>query len=64
MIFLLLQEDAADRQMLADKLASGLADLTQQQKELEVKRDLLATGASSSEHMHWLAWGTAVYKMQ
>ena len=45
---LMLPADAEDRQMLADKLA----DLRKQQKELNAKRDLLATGASSSEPMH------------
>jgi len=67
-IFLLFQEDAEDRQMLADKLASAkawLADLTKQQKELDVKRDLLARGASSSEPLHWLAlMGIALNKTQ
>ncbi len=55
---LMLQENAEDREAVADKLASAqawLADLRKQQKELNVKRDLLARGASSSEHLHWFA---------
>jgi hypothetical protein len=64
----MLQEDAEDREAVADKLASAkawLADLRKQQKELNVKRDLLAAGASSSEPMHWLAlMGTASNKIQ
>jgi len=65
---LMLQEDAEDREAVADKLASAkawLADLRKQQKELNVKRDLLAAGASSSEPMHWLAlMGTASNNIQ
>jgi len=64
----MLQEDAEDREAVADKLASAkawLAGLRKQQKELNVKRDLLAAGASSSEPMHWLAlMGTASNNIQ
>ena len=63
----MLQEDAEDREAVADKLASAkawLADLRKQQKVLTVERDLLAAGASSSESVHWLAFmGTAYDRM-
>jgi len=57
---LMLQKDAKDRVVVADELASTKADLKKQQKELNVKRDVLAAGASSPEPTHWLALMWAV----
>lgn len=52
----MLQEGAEDREVVANKLASAkawLADLRKQQKQLDIKRDTLAIGATSTEPMHW-----------
>ena len=50
---LMLQKDAEDRKVVADKLASAEADLRKQQKELNVTRDVLARGASSADALMW-----------
>ena len=62
---LMLQKNAEDREVVANKLASAkawLADQRKQQKELNVKRDLLARGASSTGPVHWVAlmWAVSV----
>jgi hypothetical protein len=49
----MLQKDAEDRKVVADKLASAEADLRKQQKELNVTRDVLARGASSADALMW-----------
>ena len=62
---LMLQKNAEDREVVANKLASAkawLADQRKQQKELNVNRDLLARGASSTGPVHWVAlmWAVSV----